>query len=67
MADNQKATTDVLYSWDEGLTWENFQLISPTKIKNIIIEPGNTSEKFVIYGSRSGKAVTITVDFSNIH
>ncbi len=74
MASDQEATNKIYYSWDEGLSWEEF-LFSEDKIEvtNIIIEPSNTSQKFIIYGETTLKSgqkkqgVLISIDFSSVH
>jgi hypothetical protein len=44
MAKNLEATTEVIYSWNEGKTWHS-QPVSefPLDITNIIIEPNSIS------------------------
>jgi len=72
IADDQNPTKEILYSWDEGMTWETLK-ISDEKflIKNIIIEPTSTSQHFVIYGESNKKGKTkgiaIGVDFTGLH
>lgn len=73
MAEDTKATNTVLYSWDEGLTWNEIN-ISKEKmfVRNIIIEPTSTSQHFVIYGHTQSKkgvkqGVVIGIDFSSLH
>ena len=44
MASDQEATNTIYYSWDEGLSWEEFKFSeNPIEVTNIIIEPSNTS------------------------
>jgi len=72
IADDQNPTKEILYSWDEGMTWETLK-ISDEKflIKNIIIEPSSTSQHFVIYGESNKKGntkgIAIGVDFTGLH
>jgi hypothetical protein len=73
IADNINPTNIILYSWDEGLTFEETK-ISDEKIyiKNIIIEPTSTSQHFIVYGetvSKKGfkKGVAIGLDFTGLH
>ena len=70
MANNQNSTRSIWYSWDEGETWNKLR-ISETKfqVTNIIIEPSNIGEKFVIYGRQAlgSKGVIVAVDFSSLH
>lgn len=44
MAPDQMATRNILFSWNEGLTWEEMNISdTPIEITNIIIEPTNTA------------------------
>lgn len=41
-------------------------------VDNILTEPGNTSDKFIIYGeleedTEENKGIVITLDFSQLH
>jgi len=71
MASNQHAVTEVMLSWNEGLTWEYLKISdTPIEVENIIIEPSNTAEKFVIYGrakDNTNKGVIIATDFTPRH
>jgi hypothetical protein len=54
MANDIKATDTIYYSWNEGMTWSPFKFSDKKlEIDNIIIEPSATSQKFMVYGSRS--------------
>lgn len=69
MTSDQKATNEVLYSWDEGKTWNTYQF-SPrvVNVNNIIIEPTNTATSFVLYGENDfGKGILISLDFASLH
>jgi hypothetical protein len=67
MADDQTPTDTLYYSWNEGLTWEALKF-SSTKVKvdNILIKPGSTSLKFLLYGSTKSKGVVVSLDFSSL-
>ena len=74
MANDQEATDTVYYSWDEGMTWESYKFTeTPFEVENIIIEPSNTGQHFIIYGDiidkKQGKKVghIVTLDFSGLH
>lgn len=68
MAEDQKATDRVYFSWNEGLTWDYIKFSdSLIEIENIIIEPKATSQNFVIYGQADEKGVSVAVDFSSLH
>jgi len=71
LAPDQRATTEVYYSWNEGLTWQILKISDvPIEINNIITEPSNTAEKFLIYGRASdqtSRGVIIAADFTPVH
>jgi len=71
MASNQHAVTEIMLSWNEGLTWEYLKISDvPIEVENIIIEPTNTAEKFIIYGRAKGDTsggVVIAADFTPRH
>ncbi len=75
MAEDQRATDTIYYSWDEGLTWEEKKFTQkPIQVTNIIIEDTNTGQNFVIYGERTynggkfqRKGVIVGFDFSSLH
>ncbi|KAJ5549717.1 hypothetical protein N7535_002346 [Penicillium sp. DV-2018c] len=67
LVSDRKATKVVHYSLDEGHTWNEFQFAD----KEIVIDdistvPSDTSKNFLLWGTDSGKRVTITLDFSGI-
>lgn len=67
-AHNLEETNTVLYTWNEGLSWSSFEFTDePILVENIIIEPGATTQHFVIYGTKEDAGVAISVDFSGLH
>ena len=69
MANDQAATDTILYSWTEGLTWEELKFTdTPVEVTNIIIETSNTGTSFVLYGeTETGNGVVVGFDFSTLH
>lgn len=69
MANDQAATDTILYSWTEGLTWEELKFTdTPVEVTNIIIETSNTGTSFILYGeTESGNGVVVGFDFSTLH
>ena len=68
IADDRKASTEVYYSWDEAMTWNELHYTdSPTEIENIVIEPQATSQVFVMYGSRGEQGMLYQLDFRSMH
>jgi len=51
IAKKNQPTTDIEFSWDEGLTWETLKISEKSMfIENIIIEPNSVSQQFIVYG-----------------
>ncbi len=77
MANDEVEVTDVLYTWNEGLTWESLRFTEhPVLVDNIMTEPRGNSKRFVIYGTRADPAdpdsgvrtgVLFAVDFGELH
>jgi hypothetical protein len=72
LIDDQKATDTAYYTWDEGLTYESVKFThTPFEVENVIIEPTNTGQHFMIYGSgranRRKVGMISALDFSSLH
>ena len=71
LAPDQTSTTEVYYTWNEGLTWNALKISDePVEVTNIITEPSNTAEKFVVYGRSTGKSpkgIVASIDFIPLH
>ena len=77
VAPDQKASKYVYYTWNEGRTWDRLKISqTAVQISNIIIEPTNTAEKFILYGrttasKKSGvtepKGIMVSIDFTSLH
>ena len=68
MANNHAATQNVVYSFDEGLSW-NFHKISetPVHVDNIIVDPHATGMVFLVYGRAEDAGFVLQLDFSQLH
>jgi len=67
MANNLMATAEVVFSWNEGLTWYDFQLGGDKiEVDNIITEPSSTSIRFLVMASRGGSGVVYNVNFEGL-
>ena len=69
MAPYGHATSDVLFSWDEGLNWETYPISdTPIEVENIVIEPKANSLEFILYGTSkdetSNKGILKKLDFT---
>lgn len=64
MADDIRKTKQVVFSWNEGQSWYDFELGKfPVEVDNIVTEPNATSTKFLLYGTRSDAGVIYHLDF----
>jgi len=64
MADDVRKTKQVVFSWNEGQSWYDFELSEfPIEVDNVVIEPNATSTKFLLYGTRGGSGVLYHLDF----
>ncbi|PHJ19881.1 sortilin, partial [Cystoisospora suis] len=70
MADDTKKTNQVVFSWNEGQSWYDFELgSSPLFVDNIVIEPNASSVEFLLYGKREGDSagVLFHLDFAALN
>ena len=64
MASVNSETNQVIYSLDEGITWQTLHVdAEPFNVTNILIEPTAVATDFVAFGSRGGKGVIYRIDF----
>jgi len=67
MADDVRKTKLVVFSWNEGQSWYDFELSSmPVEVDNIVTEPNATSTKFLLYGTRGDTGVMYHLDFESL-
>ena len=51
IAKKGEPTTEIEFSWDEGITWQSLTISEvPFYVQNIIIEPNSISQQFILYG-----------------
>lgn len=64
MADDIRRTKQVVFSWNEGQSWYDFELSDVAlEVDNIVTEPNATSTKFMLYGTRGESGVLYHLDF----
>eukprot|EP00923_Selenidium_pygospionis_P000302 GHVN01000620.1.p1 GENE.GHVN01000620.1~~GHVN01000620.1.p1 ORF type:complete len:860 (+),score=84.35 GHVN01000620.1:105-2684(+) len=64
MADDIRKTSQVVFSWNEGQSWYDFELGRyPLEVDNIVIEPNSSSVEFLLYGTRDDAGVLYHLDF----
>lgn len=69
LANDEGPTDHVLYTLDEGLTWNSYSFGERMRIRAIHTVPDDTSRKFVLVGSKPGRAdqsVLVHLDFSQV-
>eukprot|EP01068_Selenidium_serpulae_P014006 Selendium_serpulae@DN6037_c0_g1_i2.p1 len=65
MADDTRKTSQVVFSWNEGQSWFDFELGQyPLDVDNIVIEPNSSSVEFLLYGTRDDAGVLYHLDFA---
>eukprot|EP00922_Rhytidocystis_sp_ex-Travisia-forbesii_P048724 GHVS01072536.1.p1 GENE.GHVS01072536.1~~GHVS01072536.1.p1 ORF type:complete len:907 (+),score=145.46 GHVS01072536.1:205-2925(+) len=65
MADDIRKTKQVVFSWNEGQSWFDFELGQyPLDIDNIVIEPDSSAVEFLVYGTRDSSGVLYHLDFA---
>jgi hypothetical protein len=66
---DEKPTTDLLYSWDQGETWHYYEFSEePIRVNTLTTDPLSSTLRFIIVGHDRGaekSQVMITVDFSD--
>jgi len=68
MARDSISTTEILYSWNEGLSWSTYKISEePLQVENIIIEKNALSQQFTVYGWQGEVGVMVFLDFSELH
>eukprot|EP00922_Rhytidocystis_sp_ex-Travisia-forbesii_P011736 GHVS01017475.1.p1 GENE.GHVS01017475.1~~GHVS01017475.1.p1 ORF type:complete len:935 (+),score=103.33 GHVS01017475.1:271-3075(+) len=64
MADDIRKTKQVVFSWNEGQSWFDFELGEyPIDVDNIVIEPNSSSVEFLLYGTRGAAGVIYYLNF----
>lgn len=67
MADDVRKTKLVVFSWNEGQSWYDFELSNmPLEVDNVVTEPNATSTKFLLYGTRGDTGVMYHLDFETL-
>eukprot|EP00386_Alphamonas_edax_P014095 GDKI01043378.1.p1 GENE.GDKI01043378.1~~GDKI01043378.1.p1 ORF type:complete len:717 (+),score=231.79 GDKI01043378.1:264-2153(+) len=65
MADDLRKTNQVVFSWNEGQSWYDFELGQfPIDVDNIVIEPDSSAVEFLLYGTRGETGVVFHLDFN---
>jgi hypothetical protein len=74
LVDDTKAVDSIMYTFDQGLTFQSIKLDPESKTKykitEVTTEPQSTSQKFVLFGyseSNSRELVAFHFDFSGLH
>jgi hypothetical protein len=71
MANDERPTDRVLYSADQGLTWQEYQFTTEDKVRvrTIVTVYDDTSRKFILFGEHLdhvGKTIAVHIDFTSL-
>jgi hypothetical protein len=69
LVNDEEPVDHVLFSTDEGLTWNEYAFGETLRVKRIQTVPQDTSRRFILLGNRpgeAGKSVLVHLDFSAI-
>lgn len=69
LVNDEEATDHILYTTDEGLTWNEYVFGQTLRIKTIQTVPDDTSRRFLLIGNvpgKSDKSILVHLDFSAI-
>lgn len=65
MADDLHRTNQIVFSWNEGHSWFDFELGNfSIDVDNIVAEPNASSVEFLVYGTRNDIGVLYHLDFN---
>ncbi|CRG94713.1 sortilin, putative [Plasmodium gallinaceum] len=65
MADDLRKTNQIVFSWNEGQSWFDFELGQfSIDVDNIVAEPNSSSVEFLVYGTRNDVGVLYHLDFN---
>ncbi|KAN0063715.1 vacuolar protein sorting/targeting protein PEP1 [Thecaphora frezii] len=67
LVNDEDATDTVLYSLNEGLTWESYSFGQKLRVTDILTVPEDTHRRFILLGSptsSSGKTLAVYLDFT---
>eukprot|EP00397_Hematodinium_sp_SG-2012_P006934 GEMP01006971.1.p1 GENE.GEMP01006971.1~~GEMP01006971.1.p1 ORF type:complete len:841 (+),score=152.98 GEMP01006971.1:153-2675(+) len=67
MANDVQATNMIVFSWNEGSTWYDFDFAQQKlNVDNVVTFPNNTSTQFLLYGTRESTGVVYFLDFNSL-
>ncbi|PWN42574.1 Oligoxyloglucan reducing end-specific cellobiohydrolase [Ceraceosorus guamensis] len=67
LANDERPTNEVLYSLDEGKSWQSYKFGETLRVTGILTVPEDTHRKFVLLGIKQGvqpQSVAVHLDFS---
>jgi len=69
IADMTKRSKQVVFSWNEGMSWYDFDVSDQgIMVENIITDPSSSTTKLMMYGTRGGDSgVLFHMDFSTLN
>ncbi|PWN53321.1 Oligoxyloglucan reducing end-specific cellobiohydrolase [Violaceomyces palustris] len=67
LVNDEEPTDTVLYSLNEGLTWDSYKFGEKIRVKSIVTVPEDTHRKFILFGASprsQTKSMAVHLDFS---
>ncbi|CAD7967065.1 unnamed protein product [Amoebophrya sp. A120] len=65
MAPSTKKTREVIFSWNEGTSWFEFEMAkSRIEVDNIVTAPNSVTTSFLVHGARGTSGVVYHMDFA---
>ncbi|WFD26616.1 vacuolar protein sorting/targeting protein PEP1 [Malassezia nana] len=66
LVDDQHATDTLLYTLDQGLTWETYRFGEKMRVSTLDTVPEDTKRKFVLMGESQGRSTAVFLDFTRV-
>ncbi|CAD7952931.1 unnamed protein product [Amoebophrya sp. A25] len=67
MAPSTKKAREVIFSWNEGTSWFEFELSrTRMEVDNIVTEPDSVSTSFLVHGTRGTSGIVYHLDFGSL-
>lgn len=66
LVDDKHATDTLLYTLDQGLSWNSYRFGEKVRVSTLDTVPEDTKRKFVLMGESQGRSTAIFLDFTRV-
>ncbi|CCU97650.1 unnamed protein product [Malassezia sympodialis ATCC 42132] len=66
LVDDKHATDSLLYTLDQGLSWNSYRFGEKVRVSTLDTVPEDTKRKFVLMGESQGRSTAIFLDFTRV-